>query len=334
MHFAITTSSDLAQQYFNQGLRLGYAFWWSEAQRSFEEAIRQDPDAPMVYWGKAWAYGPYINNGNPPERDLETAYDAIQQALQRKSRATPLEQALIEAMSARYAKDPKSPRPALDQAYYEAMRPLADRFPASSEALTLAAASYMNTTRWDYWTKEGKPKANTEWLVATLEKALALNGRYSGSIHYYIHAVEASDNPDRAVPYARILASTMPGAAHLVHMGSHILIQTGNYDQADDLNLEAQMVDELFIGQPDQEGRYPLGSYHHNVHFAWSAASFEGRSAVALQTSRKLREKNLSAADSRRHQEVVDGPALRVTALLRHGAIRTLGRDARRPGSR
>jgi hypothetical protein len=291
VHFGITTSSELAQRYFDQGLRLGYAFWWSEAQRSFEEAIRQDPDAPMAYWGKAWAYGPYINNANPPERDLATAYEAIQEALKRESRGTPLEKALIEAMSARYAKDPKSPRPALDQAYYEAMRPVAERFPDSSEALTLAAASYMNTTRWDYWTKDGKPKANTEWLVATLEKAIALNDRHSGSIHYYVHAVEASDNPDRAVPYARILASTMPGAAHLVHMGSHILIQTGNYDQAADDNLEATMVDELFIGQPDQEGRYPVGSYHHNVHFAWSAATFEGRSAVAIQAARKLREK-------------------------------------------
>lgn len=291
VHFAITTSSELAQKYFDQGLRLGYAFWWSEAQRSFEEAIRQDPDAPMAYWGKAWAYGPYINMANPPERDLATAYEAAQDALKRKAKGTALEQALIEGMAHRYAKDPKTERPPLDQAYYLAMRPVAERFPESPDALTLAAGSYMNTTRWDYWTKDGKPKGDTPWLVETLEKSLALDDGHSGTIHYYVHTVEASDNPDRAVPGARILASTMPGAAHLVHMGSHILIQTGNYDQAADDNLEAAMVDELFIGQPDQEGRYPVGSYHHNVHFAWSAATFEGRSAVALQAGRKLREK-------------------------------------------
>lgn len=291
VHFGITTSSELAQTYFDQGLRLGFGFWWPEAQRSFEEAIRQDPEAPMAYWGKAWAYGPYINNGNPPERDLEQAYGAIQEALTRKAKGTGLEQALIEALSARYAKDASSERPPLDQAYYEAMRKVADRFPESPEALTLAAASYMNTTRWDYWTKDGKPKPGTPWLVETLEKSLALNPEHSGSIHYYIHSVEASDNPRRARPYAKILASTAPGIAHLVHMSSHILIQTGDYDLAADTNIDAANVDELYISQPDQEGRYQLGSYHHNVHFAWSAATFEGRSAVAIQTGRKLREK-------------------------------------------
>ena len=291
VHFAITTSSELAQTYFDQGFRLGYGFWWPEAQRSFEEAIRQDPDAPMVYWGKAWAYGPYINNGSPAESDLEQAYDAIQQALKLKSKGTALEQALIEALSARYAKDPKSERPPLDQAYYEAMKEVAARFPESPDALTLAAASFMNTTRWDYWTKEGKPKPGTPWMVETLEKSLALNPEHSGSIHYYIHGVEASDNPRRARPYARVLASTAPGIAHLVHMSSHILIQTGDYDLASDTNIDAANVDEFYIGQPDQEGRYQLGSYHHNVHFGWSAATFEGRSAVAIQTGRKLREK-------------------------------------------
>ncbi len=128
-------------------------------------------------------------------------------------------------------------------------------------------------------------------MVETLERALELDGEHAGSIHYYIHSVEASDNPYRARPYARILASTAPGIAHLVHMGSHILIQTGDYDQAADTNIDAAVVDEFYISQPDQEGRYQLGSYHHNVHFAWSAATFEGRSAVSLQYARKLREK-------------------------------------------
>ena len=290
-HFGITTSSELAQTYFDQGLRLGYGFWWPEARRSMEEAIRQDPDSPMVYWGKAWAYGPYINSGNPPARDLETAYEAIQEALQRKDQATPIEQAMIDALAKRYAEDPEAERPPLDQAYFEAMRDVAGLYPENADVLTLAAASYMNTTRWDYWDKEGKPKPGTPWLVETLERSLELDGEHAGTIHYYVHAVEASDNPYRARPYARILASTAPGIAHLVHMGSHILIQTGDYDQAADTNIDAAVVDEFFISQPDQEGRYQLGSYHHNVHFVWSAATFEGRSAVSLQYARKLREK-------------------------------------------
>ena len=290
-HFTITTSSDLAQTYFDQGLRLGYGFWWPEARRSMEEAIRQDPESAMVYWGKAWAWGPYINNANPPERNLETAYEAIQEALKRKSKATPVEQALIDALATRYSKDPKAEREPLDQAYFEAMRNVAGLYPEDPNVLTLAAAAYMNTTRWDYWTKEGKPKAGTPWLVETLERSLELDDRHPGTIHYYIHATEASDDPYRARPYARILAARAPGIAHLVHMGSHILIQTGDYDQAADTNIDAAVVDEFFISQPDQEGRYQLGSYHHNVHFIWSAATFEGRSAVALQYARKLREK-------------------------------------------
>jgi tetratricopeptide (TPR) repeat protein len=290
-HLSITTSSEVAQTYFDQGLRLGYGFWWPEARRSMEEAVRQDPDSPMVYWGKAWAWGPYVNNGNPPERDLETAYEAIQEALKRKSNGTPFEQAMIDALATRYDKDPEAEREPFDQAYYEAMKNVAGLYPESPEALTLAAAAFMNTTRWDYWDKEGKPKAGTPWLVETLESSLELDGEHSGSIHYYIHAVEASDDPYRARPYARILASTAPGIAHLVHMGSHILIQTGDYDQAADTNINAAVVDEFYISQPDQEGRYQLGSYHHNVHFIWSAATFEGRSAVSLQYARKLREK-------------------------------------------
>lgn len=290
-HLGITTSSETAQTYFDQGLRLGYGFWWPEARRSMEEAVRQDPDSPMVYWGKAWAWGPYVNNGNPPKRDLETAYVAIQEALKRSSYGTPFEQAMIDALATRYDKDPEAEREPLDQAYYEAMKNVAGLYPESQEALTLAAAAYMNTTRWDYWDKQGKPKAGTPWLVETLESSLELDGEHSGSIHYYIHAVEASDDPYRARPYARILASTAPGIAHLVHMGSHILIQTGDYDLAADTNINAAVVDEFYISQPDQEGRYQLGSYHHNVHFIWSAATFEGRSAVSLQYARKLREK-------------------------------------------
>ena len=139
--------------------------------------------------------------------------------------------------------------------------------------------------------KAGRSGEGTEWLVGQLERALAMEPRHPGAIHYYIHGVEASDDPYRAVPYARDLPRTMPGAAHLVHMGSHILIQTGNYDEAADFNLDAAAVDELYMGMPDQEGRYPVRSYQHNVHFAWSAAQFEGRSAVALQQAHKLRDK-------------------------------------------
>ena len=291
-HIPITTSSELAQKYFDQGLRLHFGFWISESRRSFEEAIRQDPEAPMPYWGKAWAFGRYHNNAAPPERDLETSYKAIQEALARKSKGTALEQGLIDAMATRIAKDPKAPREALDAAYAKAMRALSEEHPENVNVLTLAAAAQMNTSRWNYWNESGKANnENTDWFVKTLERALELEPRHSGAIHYYVHGVEASDDVFRAREPARQLASTAPNLAHLVHMGSHILIQTGDYDHAADTNIDASMADELYIGQPDQEGIYPLGSYQHNVHFVWVAASMEGRSLVALQQAQKLRDK-------------------------------------------
>ena len=291
VHYPVSGASELGQAYFDQGLRLVYAFWFSEARRSFDEAARLD-DSPMAHWARALAYGPYLNNGSPSEEDLETAREAISRARELSGAATEKERDMIEALARRYSEDPAADRAPLDQAYYEATRALAERYPDDVDLQVLAAASWMNTTRWNYWDDDGKPLGEgTEWLVEQVERALDMDPKHPGAIHYYIHGVEASDDPYRAVPYARELPRTMPGAAHLVHMGSHILIQTGNYDEAADFNLDAAAVDELYLGMPDQEGRYPVGSYQHNVHFAWSAAQFEGRSAVAIQQAWKLRDK-------------------------------------------
>ncbi|MXX85125.1 MAG: hypothetical protein F4Y71_01555 [Acidobacteria bacterium] len=289
--YPVSGASELGQQYFDQGLRLVYAFWMAEARRSFDEAARLDDNA-MSHWGRALAYGPYLNQGSPPEDQLETAWEAISRARELSGSATEKEQAMIEALAVRYAEDPASDREPLDEAWHEKARALAEKYPDDIELQVLAAASYMNTTRWNYWDDDGKPlNDGTLWLVEQIERALDMDPNHPGAIHYYIHGVEASDNLARAVPHARNLPRTMPGAAHLVHMGAHILIQTGNYDEAADFNLDAAAVDELYIGMPDQEGRYPVGSYQHNVHFAWSAAQFEGRSAVALQQAYKLRDK-------------------------------------------
>ena len=289
--YPVSGASELGQQYFDQGLRLVYAFWMAEARRSFDEAARLDDNA-MSHWGRALAYGPYLNQGSPPEDQLETAWEAISRARELSGTATEKEKAMIEALAARYAEDPAAEREPLDKAYHEKARALAEKYPDDIELQVLAAASYMNTTRWNYWDDDGKPlNDGTLWLVEQIERALEMDPDHPGAIHYYIHGVEASDNLARAVPHARNLPRTMPGAAHLVHMGAHILIQTGNYDEAADFNLDAAAVDELYIGMPDQEGRYPVGSYQHNVHFAWSAAQFEGRSAVALQQAYKLRDK-------------------------------------------
>lgn len=329
VHYPISGASELGQAYFDQGLRLVYAFWFSEARRSFDESARLD-DSPMAHWGRALAYGPYLNNGSPAEDDLETAWEAISRARELSGSANERERDLIEALATRYAEDPAAERAPLDQAWHEAARPLADKYPDDVDIQVLAAASWMNTTRWNYWDKVGKPLGEgTEWLVAQLEKALAMDPKHPGAIHYYIHGVEASDDLARAVPYARELPRTMPGAAHLVHMGSHILVQTGNYDEAADFNLDAAAVDELYMGMPDQEGRYPVGSYQHNVHFAWSAAQFEGRSAVAIQQAYKLRDKVLVQTppnriqDSSRSQLFLSVPFFAEARFGRWDAIRS-----------
>ena len=289
IEFSITTDSEASQTHFNQGLRLAYGFWWSEAKRSFEAAIDGDPEAPMAYWGKAFAYGPYLNNGRPSADDLDTAYEAIQIALELKDRGSDKERAFIEALATRFDEDPKVERQPLDDAYWAAMREVARQFPDDLDAVTLAAAAYMNTTRWDYWTKAGQPKTpETDQFVAMIESVLARNPNHTGAIHYYIHAVEASANPDRAVPYADRLGPGASGIAHLVHMPSHVYIRVGEYEKAAESNRLAAIRDEAYISDADLRSRYPTGSYLHNVEFRWSAASFDGQKRTAIETAEKL----------------------------------------------
>ena len=289
VEFQITTDSEASQTYFDQGLRLAYGFWRSEARRSFEAAIDRDPEAPMAYWGKAFTYGPYLNNGGPSADELETAYAAIQVALELKDRGSDKERAFIEALAARFDEDPEVERQPLDDAYWTAMREVARQFPDDLDAVTLAAAAYMNTTRWDYWTKAGQPKTpETDQFVAMIESVLARNPDHSGAIHYYIHAVEASANPDRAVPYADRLGPVASGIAHLVHMPSHVYIRVGEYEKAAESNRLAAIRDEAYISDADLRSRYPIGSYLHNVEFQWSAASLDGQKRTAIETAEKL----------------------------------------------
>jgi len=290
LHMPVTTSVASAQRFFDQGIRLLYAFNHAEAIRAFREAARLDPSLAMAPWGEALALGPNLNA--PMKEDAgRRAYEAIEQARASLSRATPRERALVEALALRYAPDGKGDRPALDKAYAAAMRAVAEEFPDDPDVQVLYADAQMNTMPWDYWRKDGSPKPETARTLNVLESVIAKHPAHAGALHYHIHLLEASADPDRAVASADRLGPLMPSAGHMVHMPAHVYIRVGRYADAAEANVRAIAADEDYLAQCQAQGLYPVSYYPHNLHFLWAAATLEGRRAVALDAARKLVEK-------------------------------------------
>ena len=289
-HHAVTTSSPEAQRYFDQGLLLAYGFNHAQAIASFTEATRLDPRCAMAWWGIALAYGPNINF--PMDSTAERpAWEALQAAQALAPSVGESEQAYIRALARRYA-DPDAParpaRAAMDSAYAQAMRELWTRFPADADAGALCAESLMDLNPWNFWTLDGKANPGTDEIVATLEAVLRLAPDQPGANHFYIHAVEASRTPERAVPAAERLGALVPEAGHLVHMPGHIWSRIGRHADSEAANVRAARVDSLYVARFQPEGLYPMMYYPHNVHFIWSAACMGGRSAAALGAARRL----------------------------------------------
>lgn len=290
LSYNITTSNARAQQYFDQGLRLAYAFNHLEAQRAFRMAQKLDSKCAMCFWGEALVLGPNINAPMEPSA-VGPAWSAIERANALAEHASPKEQALIEALSKRYDKNPKADRKRLDEAYAAAMGKLAERFPKDSEIATLYAESLMDLTPWDYWEDHGrKPKGRTAEILNVLERVLADQPDHPGAIHYYIHMVEASDRPERAEPYADRLAGLMPGAGHLVHMPGHLYYRLGRYRDALEANRTAIEVDEAYLKETGAKGIYAEAYYPHNVHFLMVSAQMAGDGNTALAAAEKLDE--------------------------------------------
>lgn len=288
-HFAVKTQIPESQRFFDQGLRLTYAFNHSEALRAFKEAARLDPQNAMAYWGWALVLGPNLNLPMMPEVAPQ-AYRAIQKAVSLRGKVTARELAYIEALAQRYTNQLSDDRKSLDLAYADAMAKLVERYPNDLDAATLYAASLMNLSPWDYWNLDGSPKGETEEILKTLQSVVDRNPRHAGALHYYIHAVEAR-HPERGEPHADMLAGLMPGAGHLVHMPSHIYMRIGRFTDSYNANLKAVSADEDYITQCRTQGIYPLNYYPHNIHFmAWSAM-FQGRQDDALRAARKIVEK-------------------------------------------
>jgi tetratricopeptide (TPR) repeat protein len=284
---AVTTTSPDAQRYFDQGLRLVYAFNHDEAVRAFREAARLDPGCAMAWWGIALASGPNYNLPIDEERD-RTARDAMAKAVALAPKASDAERAYIGALAKRYARPSGGDRAQLDRDYADAMREVARTHPTDPDGQTLFAESLMVLRPWDLWTADGRPQPGTPEIVATLEGVLAKNPDHPGANHYYIHAMEASPTPEKALASAQRLPGLAPAAGHLVHMPAHVYMRLGRYDDAAEANRRAIAADERYIEREKPEGVYPLMYYPHNIHFLWSAASMEGRSAEAIAAARKL----------------------------------------------
>jgi tetratricopeptide (TPR) repeat protein len=283
----ITTASELAQRYFDQGLVLTYGFNHAEALRSFREASAQDPACAMCAWGEAYVLGPNINKPMD-DADVPAAYAAVQRAVSAAGATTPVERALIEALSTRYAEAPVADRAPLDAAYADAMRDVAHRFPDDVDVLTLFAEALMDTMPWDYYEDPDTPRPATQEVLEALEAVMASDPEHPGALHYYIHAVEPSSQPDRGEQAADRLGPLAPGAGHLVHMPSHIYLRVGRYHDASIANEKAASADESYITQCRAQGFYPAAYYPHNVHFLYAASAFEGRSEVSIAAARKL----------------------------------------------
>lgn len=292
-HHPVTTSDPDAQRYFDQGLVIDFAFNHAESVRSFRAAQKLDPECAMCYWGEALALGPNINvtsDGKVVMSDDEriAAYAAVQKAVALKDSVSEIERDYIDALAVRYNGDPSTPREPLDQAYGNAMRDLYEKYPQDDDAASLFAESLMNTMPWDYWVDPENPKPLTVEVLDALETVLARSPEHPLAIHLYIHAVEASSQPERAEGPADTLANLVPGAGHLVHMPSHIYWRVGRYADASAANVKAAAVDEAYIAACNAQGFYPAAYYPHNIHFLWAASSMEGRSAVSIEAARKV----------------------------------------------
>lgn len=249
-HHPITTTTPLAQQYFNQGLALIYAFNHDEAVRSFEEALRHDATCAMCQWGIAYALAPNINL--PMEPELEPrALAAIRAAQRLAPQATALEQAYIETMAVRFGEPAGAARAARDSAFAAAARRLAQEHRTDVDAQVIYADALLNLRPWDQWTRAGRPQPGTKDVVSTLEHAMRLNPNHAGACHLYVHTIEASATPELALPCAERLPRLMPGAGHVVHMPAHIYLRVGRYDDAARANIAAVEADHRYFAERD-----------------------------------------------------------------------------------
>ena len=287
VHHPVSTKNSQAQQFFDQGLKLVFGFNHDEARKSFQRAAELDPKLAMAWWGVSLTLGPNYNLPVDPERE-KAGYDAAHRAVALKPNASESERGYIDAVAVRYSNDPKADFHQLDVTYKDAMSKLAARYPDDLDAVTLYAESAMNLNPWKLWTADGKPAEGTEEIVATLESVLKRDPNHLGANHYYIHAVEASLHPERALPSAARLEKLAPAEGHLAHMPAHIYARVGDHFASAHCNEAAIAADKKFLAETHDEGVYKLMYYSHNMHFLAFASCMNGNLAEAKDAAAKL----------------------------------------------
>ncbi|WNC70166.1 hypothetical protein RI845_08500 [Thalassotalea nanhaiensis] len=286
--FEISSKDKRANQFFNQAIALTYGFNHLEAGRSYQQVSLLDPNSAIAFWGQALVLGPNVNAAMESSA-VKPAYEAINKAKSLKKFASLKEKHLIDALARRYSTDESLiDRAELDQAYAEAMQELVSIYPDDPNIRTMLAEALMVIHSWDYWYGDGRPKEWTPKILDVLEVGLKKHPRHTGLIHYYIHAVEASKTPERALDSADILRDLVPGAGHLVHMPSHIYIRTGRYQDGVVANEKAILVDSEYIAQCHQQGIYPVAYVPHNRHFLWAMATMQGNSKKAIMAAEHM----------------------------------------------
>jgi hypothetical protein len=315
-HRVIKTANADAQKFFDEGLTLLYGFNHEESFKSFELAAAKDAASPMPHWGMSLALGTNINDVAPADR-LKQAYSHLADAEKRKGAGSEVEQGLVDALAKRYVADPTGDQAVREQAYSNAMGELSKKFADDNDVATLYAESLMNLRPWALYKKDGTPEPGTDKIVAALEGVMKRDPTHPGANHYYIHAVEASNKPDRALVQAGRLETLVPAAGHLVHMPAHIYIRTGQYARSAKSNADAAGVDEKYFKATGANGFYATMYYGHNLQFESAAAMYAGNLAQA----RAAAQRTVKLADPIADQMVMVEPfaAMELTVLVRFG---------------
>ena len=323
-HHPIRTSNPEAQKMFDQGLAQAFGFNHEAAIRSFERAAELDPSAAMPHWGKAWALGPNYNLDTDDAR-ATAASDAVAKAQSLAAVSPENEKAYVEALAVRYSADPKADRAALARAFSQAMADLSRRYPDDVDAAVIYAESLMNLTPWKLWTPDGTPAANTGNIVAVLESVLLRNPNHLGANHYYIHAVEASRTPARALASAQRLTTLGESSGHLLHMPAHIYARTGDHAGAATANAAGAAADRRYLAAAPPNGMYGMMYYPHNLQFLADSHMMQGRFADAKQAADRVAEYlNPHAAMMPMVESVVVTPVSVLLRFSRHADVLAL----------
>lgn len=287
--FDVSLQDTLADQYFDQAMILTYGFNHKEAERSFRQVADLQPNHPMAWWGVALVQGPNLNLPMLPDA-IPVAWEALQKAQELKANGTQREQDYIDALTERYVENPPEDRTRLDSAYAAAMEEVAKKYPNDMDAQVLYAEALMDLHPWNFWNEKGKPQPWTPKILTTLEKVIEQRPEHPMANHLYIHATEASPNPEKALESAKRLGNAVPGAGHLVHMPAHTYIRVGMYHEGSEANERAIESDNEYVAQCHQQGMYPLGYMPHNHHFLWATATLEGRKQRSLEAAQSTFE--------------------------------------------